>query len=265
MRNLIELINKHNHLILFILLELIAFSLIIQNNNFQKAAFINSTNEITANGFKAISQFNYYFSLKATNDLLLEENAALKSLISYQKTDSVSSSRPFHFISASVINASVTKTNNYITLDKGQVDGVKKGMGVITNNGVIGIVKEVSQHFSSVISVLHTRSKVSIVLKKNNHFGSLQWDGKNYKRTKILDIPSHVEVKVGDTIITSGFSNIFPANIALGTISKINTQDDDKFHDIKMAFLEDFKELRFVTICQSINRTEIDSLMTEND
>ena len=197
--------------------------------------------------------------------MLLEENATLKSLLTYQKTDSTSSTMPFHFIAARVINLSVARANNYITLDKGKADGVSKGMGVVTNKGVIGIVKEVSTHFSSIISVLHSKSKVSIVLKKNNHFGSLQWDGKNYKRAKILDIPSHVGIEIGDTIITSGFSNIFPANIALGTISKINTQEDDKFHDIKMVFLEDFKELKFVTICHSINSVEIDSLTFEND
>ena len=265
MRNLIELINKHNHFILFFLLELIAFSLVIQNNNFQRAAFINSTNGITANGYKAISQLKYYLSLKTTNDLLLIENASLKSLLTYQKNDSISSAMPFHFIAARVVNLSVARANNYITLDKGKADGVRKGMGVVTQKGVIGIVKEVSTHFSSIISVLHSKSKVSIVVHKNNHFGSLQWDGKNYKRAKILDIPSHVDVEIGDTIITSGFSNIFPANIALGTISKINTQDDDKFHDIKMVFLEDFKELKFVTICHSINSAEIDSLKFKND
>ncbi len=267
MRNLIELINKHNHFILFVLLELVAFSLVIQNNNFQKAAFINSTNGITSNGFKAISQLKYYLSLKRTNDLLLEENATLKSLLSYQNTDTISSSKPYQFISAKVINNSVAKANNYLTIDKGRVDGVKKGMGVVTKNGVIGIVKDISNQYSSVISVLHSKSKVSIVLKKNNHFGSLQWDGKNYKKAKILDIPSHVGIRTGDTITTSGFSNIFPANIALGTISNINTQEDDKFHNVKMIFLQDFKQLKFVSICRFLNIEEVDSLdySVEND
>ena len=184
MRNLIELINKYNHQILFILLEVFAFFLIIQNNSFQKAAFINSTNGITATSFLVISDVKSYFSLKSTNELLLMENAKLKSLISYQQKDSISSISASHYIPATIINKSVARPNNYITIDKGKIDGIKKGMGVVSNNGVIGIVKETSKHFSSILSILHSKSKVSIVIKKNNHFGSLQWDGKSYKKAK---------------------------------------------------------------------------------
>ena len=128
MRNLLELINKHNHLLLFILLEIFALFLIIQNSQFHKAAFLNSTNGVTANSFAAISKIREYFSLKMTNDLLLLENAKLKSLISYQNTDYISNTDPYQYISATIINNSVAKANNYITLDKGEIDGIKKGM-----------------------------------------------------------------------------------------------------------------------------------------
>ena len=265
MRNLLEFINKNNHLILFILLEIFALFLIIQNSQFHKAAFINSTNGVTANCFAIISNFKNYFSLKKTNDLLLLENAKLKSLISYQSTDSISSIDPYQYISATIINNSIAKANNYLTLDKGEVDGIRKGMGVITNKGVIGIVKETSKGYSTVLSILHSQSKVSVAIQKNNHFGSLQWDGKNYKKARIYDIPSHVDLSLGDTIITSGFSHIFPSKIKLGIINEINTKEDDKFHNIKMSFIEDLKQLRYVNVCQSLNKEEKVELENSSD
>jgi len=260
MRNLIELLNKYNHQILFILLEVFAFFLIIQNNSFQKAAFINSTNGVTASSFLAISNVKSYFSLRSTNELLLMENAKLKSLISYQKKDSITSTTPNHFISATIINNSVARANNYITIDKGSIDGIKKGMGVVSNKGVIGIVKETSKHFSSILSILHSKSKVSVVIQKNNHFGSLQWDGKSYRKAKIYDIPAHVEVEIGDTITTSGFSYIFPSNTVVGIISDINTKEADKFHDLRMSFLEDLKEVKYVNVCQPLQKQEKETL-----
>ena len=263
MRNLIELVNKYNHQILFIFLEVFAFFLIIQNNSFQKAAFINSTNGITATSFLVISDVKSYFSLKSTNELLLMENAKLKSLISYQQKDSISSISASHYIPATIINKSVARPNNYITIDKGKIDGIKKGMGVVSNNGVIGIVKETSKHFSSILSILHSKSKVSIVIKKNNHFGSLQWDGKSYKKAKIYDIPSHVDLKIGDTITTSGFSYIFPSKTIVGVISDIKTKDDDKFHNLRMSFIEDLKEVKYVNVCQPLKKEEKELLETQ--
>lgn len=260
MRNLLNLINKNNHLILFIILEVLAFSLIIQNNNFQRSAVINSTNGITSSGFKLASNVKDYLTLKSTNELLFQENAKLRSLISLHQTDSISTANPFYFTPARVINNSVAKANNYLTLDKGKVDGVKKGMGVIGDNMIVGIIRETSEHFSTVISILHSKSKVSIVVKKNNHFGSLEWDGKSYKRAKIKDIPSHVDLQIGDTITTSGFSYIFPSNLSIGTIYEITTESDDKFHDANIQFIENLKEIKFVTICQSMNKFEKDSL-----
>jgi rod shape-determining protein MreC len=184
------------------------------------------------------------------------ENAKLKSLISYQQKDSISSISASHFIPATIINKSVARANNYITIDKGKIDGIKKGMGVVSNNGVIGIVKETSKHFSSVLSILHSKSKVSVVIKKNNHFGSLQWDGKSYKKAKIYDIPSHVDLQLGDTIITSGFSYIFPSKTIVGVISDIKTKEADKFHNLKMSFIEDLKEVKYVNVCQPLQKEE---------
>ena len=256
MRNLIELINKHNHLLLFVILEIFALFLIIQNSQFHKAAFLNSTNGITANYFYLVNNIREYFLLNRTNEMLMLENAKLKSLISYQSSDSLASIDPYNYISATIINNSVAKANNYLTLDKGEIDGIKKGMGVITNKGVIGIIKETSKRYSTVLSILHSQSKLSVTIKKNNHFGSLQWDGNSYKKARVYDIPSHVNINIGDTIATSGFSYIFPSKIDVGVICEVDTEKDDKFHKINMAFIEDLKQLRYVNVCKSLNKNE---------
>lgn len=266
MRNLLQFISKNHVLLLFILLELCAFLMIVQNNHFQRAAFINSTNGITANTFQTLNNWQNYFSLKSANEQLALENAKLQTLLSHKgANDTIASILPKQYIPAMVINNSVAKRNNYLTLDKGKSHGVKKGMGVVTSNGVIGIVKEVSEHFSSVLSVLHGKSKTSVVLQHSNYFGSLEWKGANYQNAVVNDIPSHVELNIGDTIISSGYSSIYPANIPIGTISKINTKPHKNFHQIDIQFLEDFKQLKYVYITQGVLNKEMQQLQSNNE
>lgn len=266
MRNLLQFISKRHVLLLFILLEFFSFLLIVQNNHFRRAAFINSTNGVTANAFSTVYHWQDYFSLKSANQELANENANLKSLLSQQNSnDSIASNYPHDYLPAVVINNSVAKRNNYLTLDKGSAHGVKKGMGVITTHGVIGIVKETSKHFSSVLSVLHSKSKVSVVLQKNHYFGSLEWKGYDYQKAIVKDIPSHVDLAIGDTVLTSGYSTIFPTQIPVGVISAVNTKPSKNFHDLELTFLEDFKQLKYVYITQSALNTEQNILETDNE
>lgn len=266
MRNLLQFISKHHVLLLFILLELFSFLLIIQNNHFRRAAFINSTNGVTANAFETIYHWKDYFSLKSSNQQLAIENAKLKSFLSQKNSnDSISSNYPYDYLTAAVINNSVAKRNNYLTLDKGSMHGVQKGMGVITSQGVVGIVKETSKHFCSVLSVLHSKSKVSVVLQKNNYFGSLEWRGSNYRKAIVKDIPSHVDLAIGDTILTSGYSTTFPTQIPVGVISAVNTKANKNFHDLELTFLEDFKQLKYVYIAEGSLNEEQNELETTNE
>ena len=266
MRNLLQFISKNHVLLLFILLELCAFLMIVQNNHFQRAAFINSTNAVTANTFQTLSNWKNYFSLKSANEQLALENAKLQTLLTYKEVnDTIASVLPKQYISAMVINNSVAKRNNYLTLDKGTKHGVEKGMGVVTQNGVVGIIKEVSEHFSSVLSVLHGKSKTSVVLKHSHYFGSLEWEGVNYQNAIVNDIPPHVELNIGDTIISSGYSSIYPANIPIGRISRINTKPHKNFHQIEIQFLEDFKKLKYVYIIEVILSNEVHELENNNE
>ena len=266
MRNLLQFISKHHVLLLFILLELCAFLMIVQNNHFQRAAFINSTNGVTANTFQLLSNWKNYFSLKSANEQLVLENAKLQTLLSYKEPlDTIASVLPKQYIPAMVINNSIAKRNNYLTLDKGSKHGVEKGMGVVTSNGVVGIIKEVSEHFSSVLSILHGKSKTSVVLQHSRYFGSLEWKGGNYQNAVVNDIPSHVELNIGDTIISSGYSSIYPADIPIGTICRINTKPHKNFHQIDLLFLEDFKQLKYVYITKGFLSSEVQELEKNNE
>jgi len=258
MYNLIKFINKHHVLLLFIFLEILCLIMIVQNNNFYRSSYINSTNKITSNIFSNFNKLENYFSLKLTNELLAEENAKLKFLLS-QKEENVTfeSNLSRKYISARIINNSVSKRNNYLTLNKGTLHGVKKGMGVTTHLGVIGIIKEVSDNFSSVISILHSKSKLSVILKKSNYFGTLEWDGSNYLKANLNDIPSHVKISIGDTIVTSGYSHIFQSGIPIGIISHIKTKPNKNFHEIKIKFLEDFKKIKYVNLNELVFKNEL--------
>jgi len=159
--------------------------------------------------------------------------------------------KTFNYLAAKVINNSVKKRNNFITLNKGSKNGVKHGMGVITDQGVIGIVHSVSKNFALVISLLHKKSAIGIFLKKNRHTGILTWKGFNYRIATISDLPIHIPINVGDTIITNSYSNIYPEEIHIGTISDFKKNNDDGFYTINVELFEDFNNLRYVYVIHS--------------
>ena len=162
-----------------------------------------------------------------------------------------------------MINNSTNKQNNYITLDKGTQSGLKVGMGVISPNGVVGVIKNVSDHYASVLSLLHTRAKISCKLQKTNYFGSLQWDGRDYKEGILLDIPNHVDISAGDTIVTSGYSSTFPENLVVGTVLSVEKPAGENFYDIRILFNNDFKHLNQVYVVKNNYQLEQDELELE--
>jgi len=173
--------------------------------------------------------------------------------------------RKYFYTQARVINNSINKQNNYLTLNIGSSNGVKKGMGVIGPEGVVGIVKNVSTHFASVLSVLHRSAKISTRLKNTNYFGSMQWSGRNYKEGMLLDIPNHVDIAIGDTIETSGYSATFPEGILLGTIKNFEKPEGENFYDITISFINDFKHLTHVYVVKNNYQLEQQSLESESE
>ena len=272
MRNFFLLIRKYNFFIVFLLLEVISGILLVRNSTYQRAAVISTSNELVGKIYTAYSNVTDYLVLGETNRILSAENARLR------RADSVSFYDPsfrvlrvndtiglqqYEYISARVVNNSVSRVNNYITLDKGSLQGIQPEMAVMGSNGVVGIVKDVSEHFSTVISLLHSSTKISSKIKKNDYFGSSVWDGENPQIAKLLDIPSHAQVKVGDTIVTSSYSGIFPRDILVGVVSEIGTSGDS-FKEIKLKLATDFQKLSYVYVVRNLLKSERDTLEAKN-
>ncbi len=265
MRNLFLLLWKYNFFILFLLLETFCGYLIFQNNNFHRSSFVNSTNALSTKINSFVNNITDYIDLRSTNEALSRENAALKMLLpdvfyidsALQKVnrDTVLKQQ-YSFIAAKVINNTINRRNNYLTLDKGQLLGVKPEMGVICGEGIVGIVKDVSDHYCSVMSFLHKDSRITARMKKNNFIGSLVWDGYDETHASFKDIAKHVVVVKGDTIITSSYSSIFPEGVMLGIVDEVSSGGGNNFQDIRIKLSTSFGKLSYVYIVNNLLKDE---------
>jgi len=269
MKNFFDFLVRQYFFFLFLLLEVIAIIMVVQNNYYQRAAFINATNETTGSFLSTINSISQYFSLVDANHKLSEENARLLSESRkfrkandtrvYISHDTVYS-QEYEFVSAKVIKNSTNKRNNYLTLDKGSKQGIEKDMGVITSTGVVGIIKDVSLNFSSVTSILHKDSKISAKIKKNSQLGTVIWGGGDYQYGELIDIPTHVKLVIGDTVITSGYSTSFPEGIMIGKVSDFKIDKGDNFYTITIKFNTDFNSISYAYVIKNIMKKEIDQL-----
>jgi rod shape-determining protein MreC len=253
----------------FLLLELFCSWLIIENNQYQGAQFFNSSNSFVAsvNGFS--KNLNDYFFLREVNRVLAEENTALRKQLEQQiqlaqfpdsiSVDSAVVNR-FDFVSAKVVNNSVDRFTNFLTIDIGESRGVKPGMAVISPVGAIGKVKMTSEHFSVVISLLNIDLMISGRMKRTGYFGTIKWDGTSADYTSFEFIPRHVKPIVGDSIVTSGYSGVFPEGILIGTIAEVDLKQESPFYDLKVKLAQDFRKLSYVSVVKSNLLHELDSL-----
>lgn len=264
MYNLLRFLKKYNNILLFLILEVLCIILLINNLPYQKRKLVSMGNAISGKLFKSKTNFTNYFSLKEENQLMMEHNAMLMSKLYINDTttekDSVNSK--YRFIPANVINNSIYHVNNFILIDIGRNDGIKKDMGVISSNGIVGKIANVSDNYASVISLLHPYSIVSARFTDNQHIANVSWETTDYRFGTVKDIPLHIIPQKGDTLVTSGFSNIYPADIMIGTIEEtINAQSKD-FNTAKIRFSTNFSTLRHVYVIENLHQTEIDSLIS---
>lgn len=254
----------------FLVLELFAAWLIVQNNQYQSTKFFNSSNHLAANIISTTQGIKEYFSLRTINTELAEENAELRTKLE-QRNQSLFSLdvrenkdpkiiNRFEFISAKVINNSVERFKNFITINKGSQNGIEPGMAVISSVGAVGKVKSVSEHYAVLISLLNTDEFTSSVIKRTNHFGSLNWDGHSPLFSQLNFVPRHANPVVGDTVVTSGFNAVFPSGILVGTIEEVSLGPEAQFYDIKVRLAQDFSKLAYVEVIKSNLLSEIDSL-----
>lgn len=266
MYNLLRFIKINQFLLLFILIEGFSVFLLLQNNSYQANKAIKFSTQYTSFIYNYTASFSDYVALKETNNYLIEENAKLLALLKTETSfvdSTLIRNKKYDYYPAKIINNSVNKRNNFITINKGSKHGIKEGMGVITKQGVIGVIHSVSTHYAIAISLLHRESAIGIQLKKNNHNGILKWKGFDYKSATISDFPNHIPIVVGDTITTNSHSVIFPEGIHIGTVKNIKKNKDDGFLEVSINLIEDFNQLNYVYIIHSDEAAEQLSLEQE--
>ena len=273
MRSLFRFLLRNYFLMMFLALEAISFVLIVSFNNYQRVAFFNSSDNFAGAVYEKFSSIDDYFSLSRTNARLAADNASLRKQLQYRMSlqEQYPVNRPdtvdapaYIFTSAKVISNSVNKQLNYITLNKGSRHGIKPDMGIIDASGIVGVITDVSPNYSTGLSLLNRRLSVPAKITKNNYFGSLVWDGENYNTADLREIPFHIIVNVGDTVVSSGYSNVFPEGIMIGTIKKFDVESGTNFYNIKVELSTNFKTLKYVEVVQNTKRTELKNIEKNN-
>lgn len=267
MRNLFAFLWKYQFFVLFVILEVISLLMLVNSYSYHRSLAFNSTNDFTGSILQKYGSVADYFALDEVNEELLEENTRLRhqQVSSFLRTDTntVFQDSLFRYFPAKVISNSTNRQANFILINKGSLHGVKKEMGVISSNGLAGIVTGVSEHYAYVMSMLHHNSRISARIKSNNQLVNVVWDGSDPTQGEVIDIPSHVLLNKGDTIVTSGNSLIFPENIAIGTILEQRISQSRTLGSASLNFSTDFNSLRFVYIIENLMQKEQEALIND--
>jgi rod shape-determining protein MreC len=273
MERLLKFIYEYRAFFTFLFLELGCAWLIVENNQFQSSTYFNSSNRFAATMLGFSQGVGEFVSLRTINRNLADENALLRTKLEQRNqrdqrigeeqipllSDSLIANR-FEYRAAKVVSNSTRFYKNYITVDKGKLDGIEPGMAAISTSGAVGKVKTVSDHFAVLISLLHTDEMVSCVVKQKDYFGTIQWDGTDARFTNLRYIPRHANPSEGDTVITSGYNSIFPKGILVGVIRNATLNEESPFWNIQVTLAQDFSKLSFVELIKSNLKKERDSL-----
>ena len=284
MQSFLALLVRFNGIILFILLEGVAIYIMTdeRRNKHHSQVFFSTSNVVIGSFTEKVNAVKRYWNLKGINDSLVQENSRLytmlrqaeiqNSLLATTDTSKIAITQlkdslknkgiGYTFVEAEIIDNSTTKLNNYITINKGYNSGIHAGLGVIsiTGQGVIGIVRKVTKNYAVIMSILHQDINVSAKIKRNNYFGLIKWDGKYENTLSLTSIPKHAEVKRGDTIVTSGFSGMFPAGIMIGTVDTFHLGSGSNFYNIDVKPVTNISSLQQALIVHNLVKPELDSL-----
>lgn len=253
---------------MFLILFFVASAITTQSHDYHKSKFLNSSNHISGSIQGVFSAIGNYFNLKKENALLLDENNRLKSQAFNSKRafiDTLNFDRKFKLTTALVNKNSYKYLENYITLNVGENGGIKEDFGVITSKGIVGIIDQTSSKYARVLSVLNTKSKINAKLKQSNHFGTLGWDGVSHNSVQLNDIQDLAVIAVGDTVVTSGFSYIFPENIPIGTVKSFELNDTKDLYVINVQLFNDMTNLRHVHVIENLDFDELQKLNPVNE
>ena len=266
MRNLIVFLWKHQFFVFFVILEAVSLTLLFNSYSYHRTLAFSTANNVTGRIYSSYSHVTEFFGLKDENEKLAHENALLRNqqFVLKQAIDSVTIEQDSHYYyrAAKVVSNSVNKLNNYILVNKGSKDSIKPEMAVISSNGVVGIVVGTSSDYSYIMSLLHQNSRISARIKKNNHLVNVLWNGHDYSKGLVVDIPSHLELYPGDSIVTSGNSLIFPPEILVGTVYEYIQSSDKDLSEAIIKFSTAFNKLQYVYIIENKEKPDADSLIS---
>ena len=272
MNNLLNFFIKHSAWFIFAIYVILSLVLLFKDNPYQQSVYLTSANSLSATVYKAFNGVTSYFHLHDINESLQERNAMLEmelielrnqmSEMALKDPDSLNQPalKQYTFVMAQVISNSIAQPNNYITINRGYMDGIEPEMGVIDQNGVVGIVNVVGPHAARVISLLNPHIRLSCKLRSSGFYGSLVWDGKNPQSAVLEELPKHVKYQAGDTIVTSGYSAVFPPGIIVGTVQGPARGSTDSFVSLRIKLTTNFSQLSSVRVITNSMKEQIDAL-----
>lgn len=270
MRNLLDFLLKYNYCLLFVLLEVICFILLFRFNSYQGSVFFTSANRIAGEIYDLSSEVTRYIGLGEVNRQLTRRNVeleleveTLRRAVTAYTQDSLKvekmldeAKKGYQIHDARVVNNSVTHADNYITIDRGEEDGICPEMGVVCGNGVVGIVYMTGSHHALVLPVLNSKSSISCKIKRTEYFGFLKWEGGSSQYAYVKDMPRHSEFTLGDTIVTSGHSAVFPSGIPVGTVDDMVDSHDGLSYLLRVKLFTDFARLTDVQVIAPVGNED---------
>lgn len=279
MRNLLNFLIKYNYWFLFLLLEVTSFVLLFSFNHYQQSVYFTSANGVAGKVYEVSGGISSYFHLKTVNEDLLDRNMILEQRVSFLektlKEKGLDSARlyslerldpeSYRIFKASVIKNSLNRENNYITLNRGMNEGIRPDMGVVDANGVVGIVYKTSSHYSLVIPLLNSKSSISCKIVGSEYFGYLKWEGGDSRYAYLKDLPRHAEFNLGDTVVTSGYSTVFPEGVIVGTVDDMSDSHDGLSYLLKIKLATDFGKVSDVRVISRTGQEEQNALENEDN
>ena len=264
MRNLLQFLTRYSNFLIFLILEVVAFILICTSNEYQRSAVWSSANRVVAGVEEMKTNIVGYFRLHTENEVLMAENARLKEELMLlgnqveEQTERDSSYLYSHldweYIPAKVVGITTNKQHNYLTINKGLRDSIEVDMGVVGADGVVGIVSAVGEKYSLVVPIIHTKISISSRLKSNNQIGGTSWDGRDYRFVNLTEMARHVVVNKGDTVVTSGLTEVFPEGLIVGEVCETTLGQGDNYHQTKVKLSTDYKAIKYVQVLCNKNK-----------
>ena len=258
MKNLLQFLTRYSNFLIFLILEVVAFILITTSQHYQGSAVWSSANQVMAGIQRMNTSVEEYFQLRKDNQLLAEENAQLKTQLALlsnaeerkieRDSQYIYTHLDWEYIPAKVIGMTSTQQHNYLTINKGWRDSIKVDMGVVCHDGVVGIVSSVGEKYSLVVPLIHTEMHLSCRLKNNGYVGRTEWMGVNPHKIQLKDISRHITVSEGDTVVTSGLTQVFPEGILVGVVEDNELKESDNYHLIELQLNTDYNQVKYVQV-----------------